>query len=81
MQGAISHPKVLQVEGSWVPKLNGWYSKHGTTDYLGRGWEGDVAVVTLLGPCAADQTSSSYLKAAPRISSLTTPRCTELHGS
>lgn len=34
MQGAISNPTALQVEGSWVPKLNGWYSEHETTDYL-----------------------------------------------
>lgn len=60
MQGAISHPTALQVEGSWVPKLNSWYFKHETTDYLGGWWEGDVAAVTLLGPCAADQTASSY---------------------
>lgn len=25
------------------------------------GWKGDVTVVTLLGPCTTDQTSSSYL--------------------
>lgn len=48
MQGAVSQPTVLQVEGSGVPKCNVWYFKHKTTDYLGGGWEGDVTVVTLL---------------------------------